>query len=88
MLLTRLDVNRCVERDFSSNSPLELQAIQPYPYHPSLGVRTLLNGFAVHPFTDMRLFLESFLIQSYCSSTLRVAPSGKSVGFTGDFSNL
>jgi hypothetical protein len=76
MLLTRLDVYRCVERDVGSNSPLELEAIQPYPYHPSLGVHTLLNGFTVHPFTDMRLFLESFLIQSYCASTLRVAPSG------------
>lgn len=53
MLLTKLDINRCVEGDLSSNSPLELEAIQPYPYHPDLGVHTLLNGFAVHPFTDM-----------------------------------
>jgi len=62
MLLTRLDFNRCVERDVSSNSPLKLQAIQPYPYHPDLEVHTLLNDFAVHPFTDMLWFPESFPI--------------------------
>ena len=49
MLLTRLDVNRCVEGALVSNSPLDLQAIQPYPYHPSLGVAHSAKRFRSSP---------------------------------------
>jgi hypothetical protein len=76
MLLTRLDLNRCVEGDIGSNSPLELEAIQPYPYHPDLGVHTLLNGFAVCPFTNMLWFPQGFPVL------------GKLVGLAGVFSSL
>lgn len=75
MLLSGLDINRCVEGGVGLQLTTRLQAIQPYPYHSGLGIHTLLNGFTVDPFSDMLLFFKSFLIQSYCSSTLRVAPS-------------
>ena len=60
MVLSGLDLNRCIEGGYGLQLTTRLQAIQPYPYHSGLGVRTLLNGFAVHPFSDMLLSRSGF----------------------------
>lgn len=60
MVLSGLDLNRCIEGGYGLQLTTRLQTIQPYPYHSGLGVRTLLNGFAVHPFSDMLLSRSGF----------------------------
>ena len=60
MVLSGLDLNRCIEGGYGLQLTTRLQAIQLYPYHSGLKVHTLLNGFAVHPFSDMLLSRSGF----------------------------
>jgi hypothetical protein len=48
-----LDYSRCVKGTRGLQLVTRLEAIQLSPYHSGLGTLTLLNGFAVRPFTDM-----------------------------------
>lgn len=59
-LLSESNLSRCIGRELLPKLTIRLKAIQPYPYHPGLGARTLLNDFTVHPFTDMLLSRSGF----------------------------
>jgi hypothetical protein len=55
VLLLGLDFSRCVEGGVVTNSPLDFRQYSFTHIIQVSGLRTLVNGFPVHPFSDMLL---------------------------------